>query len=107
MRVARSAKSVLEAQFQDVIRRQIGNVCCAFVDLQSAADHRLPYGDGLGPDSGASRRHGPAPPRPGEKDAEVAAERLSIELDKARGEPCTTLVTRWPMPRKPWPCSWA
>ena len=36
VRVARSAKSVLEAQFQDVIRRQIGNVCRAFVDLQSA-----------------------------------------------------------------------
>ena len=36
VRVARSAKSVLEAQFQDVIRRQIGNLCRAFVDLQSA-----------------------------------------------------------------------
>ena len=36
VRVARSAKSVLEAQFQDVIRRQIGNTCRAFVDLQSA-----------------------------------------------------------------------
>ena len=36
VRVARAARTVLEAQFQDVIRRQIGNVYKSFVDLQSA-----------------------------------------------------------------------
>nr|WP_303652539.1 TolC family protein [Paludisphaera mucosa] len=34
--VACAAKKVLEAQFQDIARRQIGNVYRAFVDLQSA-----------------------------------------------------------------------
>ncbi|MDB5353501.1 MAG: czcC 4 [Planctomycetota bacterium] len=36
VKVARAAKSALEAQFQDVIRRQIGNLYRAFLDLQSA-----------------------------------------------------------------------
>ena len=34
--VARMAKSTLEAQYQDVVRRQIDNVCRAFVNLQAA-----------------------------------------------------------------------
>lgn len=34
--VARMARTALEAQFQDVARRQIDNVCRAFVNLQSA-----------------------------------------------------------------------
>ena len=32
--VARMARTALEAQFQDVVRRQIGNVGNAFVNLQ-------------------------------------------------------------------------
>ncbi|MFO0888902.1 MAG: TolC family protein [Isosphaeraceae bacterium] len=36
VRVARAARNVLEAQFQDVIRRQIGQLARAFVELQSA-----------------------------------------------------------------------
>ena len=36
VKVARAAKSALEAQFQDVVRRQIGSVYKAFVDLQTA-----------------------------------------------------------------------
>jgi cobalt-zinc-cadmium efflux system outer membrane protein len=36
MVVARMARTSIEAQFQDVVRRQIDNVCRAFVTLQSA-----------------------------------------------------------------------
>ena len=36
VKVARAAKSTLEAQFQDVVRRQIGNLYRAFLDLQTA-----------------------------------------------------------------------
>ena len=39
--VARMAKTALEAQFQDVVRRQIDNVNKAFVNLQSARIDRL------------------------------------------------------------------
>ena len=37
VQVARAAKRVLEAQYQDVVRKQIGNLAKAFVDVQSAA----------------------------------------------------------------------
>ena len=39
--VARMARSTLEAQFQDVVRRQIDNVYRAFVNLQAARIDRL------------------------------------------------------------------
>jgi len=39
--VARVAKSALEAQFQDVVRRQIDNVARAYVTLQAARIERL------------------------------------------------------------------
>jgi cobalt-zinc-cadmium efflux system outer membrane protein len=84
VRVARSAKSVLEAQFQDVIRRQIGNLCRAFVDLQSA---RISYLTAAASVREQERVVAAARRRAGqdETDAEQTAERLSIALDKARG----------------------
>jgi len=39
--VARMARTAVEAQFQDVVRRQIDNVCRAFVNLQSARIDKL------------------------------------------------------------------
>jgi cobalt-zinc-cadmium efflux system outer membrane protein len=82
--VARSAKSVLEAQFQDVIRRQVGNVGRAFVDLQSARSGYLTAMASVRDQEkviAAARRRFPKDA----KEAEEAAERLSIALDKARG----------------------
>jgi cobalt-zinc-cadmium efflux system outer membrane protein len=84
VRVARSAKSVLEAQFQDVIRRQVGNVGRAFVDLQSARIGLLTAMASVRDQERvitAARRRSSKD----EKEAEEAAERLSIALDKARG----------------------
>jgi outer membrane protein, heavy metal efflux system len=84
VRVARAARTVLEAQFQDVIRRQIGNVYHAFLDLQSARINLLTAQASVREQervvAAARRRAGPD-----EKGGDVAAERLSIVLDKARG----------------------
>ena len=41
IRVACAARSVVQAQYQDAVRRQIANVCHAFVDLQVAYQARL------------------------------------------------------------------
>jgi cobalt-zinc-cadmium efflux system outer membrane protein len=84
VKVARSAKSVLEAQFQDVIRRQIGNVGRAFVDLQSARIGYLAAMASVRDQErviAATRRRYPKE----EKEAEEASERLSIAMDRARG----------------------
>ncbi len=84
VRVARAARTVLEAQFQDVIRRQIGNVYHAFLDLQSARTNLLTAQASVREQervvAAARRRAGPD-----EKGGDEAAERLSIALDKARG----------------------
>ena len=80
--MARSAKSVLEAQFQDVIRRQIGNLCRAFVDLQSARIGYLTAAASVREQErvvAAARRAGRT-----RRTRREAAERLSIALDKAR-----------------------
>lgn len=83
VRVARAARTVLEAQFQDVIRRQIGNVYHAFLDLQSARTNLLTAQASVREQervvAAALSRAGPD-----EKGGEEAAERLSITLDKAR-----------------------
>jgi cobalt-zinc-cadmium efflux system outer membrane protein len=84
VRVARAARTVLEAQFQDVIRRQIANLYRAFLDLQSARTNLLTAQASVREQervvAAARRRAGSD-----EKSAEQAAERLSIVLDKARG----------------------
>ena len=83
VRVARAAKSVLEAQFQDVIRKQIGNMYRAFVDLQSARTNLLAAQASVHDQErvveAARRRAGSD-----KQEAEDAVERLSIVLDKAR-----------------------
>jgi cobalt-zinc-cadmium efflux system outer membrane protein len=79
VRVARAARTVLEAQFQDVIRRQIGNVCRAFLDLQSA---RLAFLSAEASVS-AQERIASAAPKPAADD-EQAVERFAIALEKAR-----------------------
>jgi cobalt-zinc-cadmium efflux system outer membrane protein len=85
VRVARSAKSVLEAQFQDVIRRQIGNLYRAFVDLQSARINLLAAQASVREQErvvdAARRRAGSD-----EQGEEQAIERLEIVLDKARAD---------------------
>jgi cobalt-zinc-cadmium efflux system outer membrane protein len=83
VRVAKAARTVLEAQFQDVIRRQIGNVYHAFLDLQSARINLLTAQATVREQervfAAAMRRTGKA-----EKGGEEASERLSVSLDKAR-----------------------
>ncbi len=83
VRVARAARTVLEAQFQDVIRRQIGNVYHAFLDLQSARINLLTAQASVREQErvlvAAQRRAGKD-----EKNGEAALERLSIALNKAR-----------------------
>jgi len=83
VRVARAAKTVLGAQFQDVIRRQIGNVYHAFLDLQSARTNLLTAQASVREQervvAAARRRAGTD-----EKGGEEATERLSSALDKAR-----------------------
>jgi cobalt-zinc-cadmium efflux system outer membrane protein len=85
VRVARSAKSVLEAQFQDVIRRQIGNLYRAFVDLQSARINLLAAQASV---REQERVVDAARPRAGsdKQGGEQAIERLEIVLDKARAD---------------------
>jgi cobalt-zinc-cadmium efflux system outer membrane protein len=83
VKVARAARTVLESQFQDVIRRQIGNVSKAFVDLQSA---RLNYLTAQTSVRGQERVVAEARRRPAAKaEDEQAAERFAIALDKSRG----------------------
>ena len=83
VRVARAARTVLEAQFQDVIRRQIGNVYHAFLDLQSARVSFLTAQASVREQerliAAAERRAGKDEKR------EDAVERLAVALNKARG----------------------
>ena len=83
MRVARAAKTVLEAQFQDVIRRQIGNVYRAFIDLQSARLNVLTAQASVKEQErvvAAARRRAAAD----KAEVDAAAERFSIVLEKAQ-----------------------
>jgi cobalt-zinc-cadmium efflux system outer membrane protein len=81
VRVARSAQRVLEAQYQDVVRRQIGNVYRAFVNLQSARNAYLAAQAAVREQERVVARElretGPA-------GRSAGTERLAIELDKAR-----------------------
>ena len=82
-RAAREAKTVLEAQFQDVIRRQIGNLYRAFVDLQSARINYLSAQAAVRAQEqvvAAARRRS----REKKDDNEGSTERLEIVLEKAR-----------------------
>jgi cobalt-zinc-cadmium efflux system outer membrane protein len=81
VRVARSAKRVLEAQYQDVVRRQIGNLYRAFVDLQAARNTYLMAAAAVREQERVVARE----LRAAAKGARTAGiERLQTELDKAR-----------------------
>ncbi len=82
VQVACLAKRVLEAQYQDVVRRQIGNLYRAFVDLQAA---RIGY---LAAEA-AVREQEQIVERERQKSGRGApssdSERLLIQLEKTRG----------------------
>ncbi len=83
VRVARAARTVLEAQFQDVIRRQIGNVYKSFVDLQSARVNLLTAQASVREQErviAAARLRAVQD----ERGREDAVERLTVALNKAR-----------------------
>ncbi len=83
VRVARAARTVLEAQFQDVIRRQIGNLYHAFLDLQSSRTNLLTAQASVREQErviAATKLR----PGEGEKEREDAIERLAVALNKAR-----------------------
>ncbi|WP_165222307.1 TolC family protein [Aquisphaera insulae] len=84
IRVAKSAKSVLEAQFQDVIRRQINLLCKAFIDLQAARINDMAAETAVREQQKvlAEARKRVAEGSKGK--AEESAERLAVTLDKAR-----------------------
>ena len=81
VRSARSAQKVLEAQYQDVVRRQIGNLYRAFVNLQAARNTYL-----------ASERAVHAQERVAARERQEAGsgaisagiDRIGVELEKAR-----------------------
>jgi cobalt-zinc-cadmium efflux system outer membrane protein len=82
VRVACVARRVLEAQYQDVVRRQIGNLYRAFVDLQAARIGYLTAEEALRDqervierERGRSNQAVPSPD----------SERLFLHLDKTRG----------------------
>jgi outer membrane protein, heavy metal efflux system len=76
--VARAAKTALEAQLQDAVRRQIGNLYRAFVDLQAARLGVLASESAVAEQSRVIDR---ARRKPG---AEVDVAKLDAQLQKAR-----------------------
>ena len=79
--VARMAKSALEAQFQDLVRRQIDALSRAFVNLQAARLGVLAAGDAL---ARCERLLAEARAAPASPAAEDRVERLSLTLERAR-----------------------
>lgn len=81
--VARMAKSTLEAQFQDVVRRQIDNVYRGFINLQAARIDRLMARSSV-------RRQGEfldnltRTAKPGDDAAADTIDHLSLVLERAR-----------------------
>ena len=81
VRVAKSAQRVLEAQYQDVVRRQIGNLYRVFVDLQAARNAYMASELAVR----AQERVVAREMREAGTEAKSAGiERLSIEYEKAR-----------------------
>lgn len=81
--VARMARSTLEAQFQDVVRRQIDNVYRAFVNLQAARIDRLSAEAAVRRQQQfleEFRRHA----KPDDETAADAIDHLSFVLERAR-----------------------
>ena len=81
VRAARSAQRVLEAQYQDVVRRQIGNLYRSFVNLQAARNTYLAAEAAVHEQERIvvrEQREAGAGPR------SAGTERLAIELEKAR-----------------------
>jgi outer membrane protein, heavy metal efflux system len=80
--VACAAKRVLEAQFQDVARRQIGNLYRAFVDLQAARIGLLALEGLIGRQEAVldKVRRGARPKKP----TPLEYDRLVLELAKSR-----------------------
>jgi cobalt-zinc-cadmium efflux system outer membrane protein len=79
--VARLAKSTLEAQFQDLVRRHVDAVCRAFVNLHAARLEVLAAGDAV---ARCERLLANARATPASPDAEATVERLSLTLERAR-----------------------
>ncbi|NDC62426.1 MAG: TolC family protein [Planctomycetia bacterium] len=84
MVVARMARSALEAQFQDVVRRQIDNVYRAFTTLQSARlDHLAAAASVRRQEAFLEKLRSTA--RPDDAEAADTIEHLALVLDRARG----------------------
>ncbi len=81
VRAARSAQRVLEAQYQDVVRRQIGNLYRAFVNLQSARITYLASAEAVRAQERIVARE---QQEAGAGARSAGIERLAIEFDKAR-----------------------
>ena len=77
VQVANAAKSVLQAQYQDVVRRQIGNLYRAFIDLQAART-------GFFSAQAALINQSKIIERESKKAATSSDSRLAVQLDKAR-----------------------
>jgi cobalt-zinc-cadmium efflux system outer membrane protein len=79
--VARAAQCVLEAQYQDLVRREIGNLYRAFVDLQAA---RLNYLASLAAVRKQERILAAAVQNVDRATTPADTARRSVQLDKAR-----------------------
>ena len=78
--VARAAKSVLEAQYQDVVRRQIGSLSREFVDLQSARNNEQAARAAVREQERLlAKQHGK-----GGTLAATDVKKIALQLDKAR-----------------------
>jgi cobalt-zinc-cadmium efflux system outer membrane protein len=81
VRAARSAQKVLEAQYQDVVRRQIGNLYRAFVNLQACRNTYLASQAAVRAQERIVARE---QQEAGAGAQSAGIERLAIELEKAR-----------------------
>lgn len=81
LNVARSAQRVIEAQYQDVVRRQIGNLYRAYVDLQAA---RMNHRSAMAAVRAQERLVDAAIQKLGRTTVAADALRRSVQLDKAR-----------------------
>ena len=82
VRVAEAARCTLEAQFQDVVRRQIGNLYRAYVDLQAA---RLTYLTARSSVEAQDRLIADARRTADQRKPGDTLDRLELQLEKTRG----------------------
>ncbi|QEH33538.1 Cobalt-zinc-cadmium resistance protein CzcC precursor [Aquisphaera giovannonii] len=84
IRVARTAKSVLEAQFQDVIRRQINSLCKAFIELQAARINSMAAETAVREQQKVLDQARRRAAGGGKEAVQESLDRLAVTLDKAR-----------------------